>query len=207
MAASDAPFERNLGGVVAKYTPNLTQMRSRGYGTGNGIFDSAVALSAGEADKFYTQPGNPLDARNEHVRSARRAWSLLDTAETVRAREKAVATAAGLPASIAAGMPSRPPAFDAALSADEKEFIAETGGVWDIEDVEEELFAVGRSLREYEEELSPQQANDFLDQDQGGLDAYRQRYYALKAARANILSIDHKWKAAGGIGTAKAGIP
>jgi NADH ubiquinone oxidoreductase subunit NDUFA12 len=205
--ASDAPFERNLGGVVSQYTPNQSQMRSRGYGTGNGIFDSAIALAPGEKDKFYTQPGSPLDPRNVHVRSARRTWSLLDTAETVRARHAAVASAAGLSGAVQAGMPMRPAGFEASLTAEEKDFLAQTGGVWDLEDVEEELFSVGRSLREYEEELSPAQADSFLDQDHGGLGAIRRHYYALKAARQNILAIDDKWRAAGGAGSATAGIP
>lgn len=60
---SDAPYDGNLGGVVADYVNNRTMHRPRGYGIGNGI-----NTEAGQTE-FWTQPGWPMDPRHEHPKT------------------------------------------------------------------------------------------------------------------------------------------
>ena len=88
-AGSSAPYARSLGGVVTPNAPpNLTQVRPRGWGLGNGIG------SAPNAEGAYTQPGFPTDKRNTHAaaraaRAARLGFSLTDTPLTLAARASA----------------------------------------------------------------------------------------------------------------------
>lgn len=88
-AGSSAPYARNLGGVIAAPTPNLSQFRPRGYGLGNEVFPE----SKPDEELYYTQPGWPLDKRNARVapsgRKARMPFSLRDTPLTIKARAAA----------------------------------------------------------------------------------------------------------------------
>eukprot|EP01138_Halocafeteria_seosinensis_P016160 gb/GECG01016490.1/.p1 GENE.gb/GECG01016490.1/~~gb/GECG01016490.1/.p1 ORF type:complete len:210 (+),score=18.19 gb/GECG01016490.1/:1-630(+) len=82
---SDAKYERNLGGVVEEHEPNNTTRRPRGYGVGNGL-TGPMGSEPGE-HHYYTQPGHPLDKRN--FKPKREVpWSLKDTTETLKRREK-----------------------------------------------------------------------------------------------------------------------
>lgn len=102
VAGSSAPYVRNLGGVVTAPTPNLTQVRPRAFGLGNGL---GPAGSAPNAEGAYTQPGFPTDPRNDSVRARpqgsgttsrrdRLGFSLKDTPLTLEAR---TAARVGLP--------------------------------------------------------------------------------------------------------------
>lgn len=86
---SSAPYARNVGGVIAAPTPNLSQFRPRGYGLGNGVFPE----SKPHEELYYTQPGWPLDKRNPANRptgrKARIGFSLKDTPLTIKARAAA----------------------------------------------------------------------------------------------------------------------
>lgn len=88
-SGSSAPYARNLGGVIAAPTPNLSTFRPRGYGLSNGVFPE----SKPHEELYYTQPGWPLDKRNGGVRptgrKARIPFSLKDTPLTLKARAAA----------------------------------------------------------------------------------------------------------------------
>ena len=108
-AGSSAPYERNLGGVVSEYTPNLSQYRPRGYGLDNGVFPD----SKPNEERYYTQPGTcelarvvcvvvlhspfthvsagwAVDPRNKQRWPGReKRFSLLDTPLTLRAKAAA----------------------------------------------------------------------------------------------------------------------
>jgi hypothetical protein len=81
------PYERNLGGVIAKPGPNMTQYRPRAFDQSNNVFDDHKVNES----LYYTQPGNPLDPRNPNrgmpSRSARLGFSLRDTPVTIRKKE------------------------------------------------------------------------------------------------------------------------
>lgn len=79
-----APYDRNLGGVISEFTPNLSQYRPRGFGLSNCVFpDSQV-----NEERFYTQPGWPLDPRNSQQWTGRVApFTLRDTPLTLRAKK------------------------------------------------------------------------------------------------------------------------
>ena len=93
---SSNPNARSLGGVVTAHPPpNVTQVRARGWGLGNGLGSAPFA-----PETAYTQPGLPTDPRNAAFygrrasRAARLGFTLADTPLTLAARESA---RAGLP--------------------------------------------------------------------------------------------------------------
>jgi hypothetical protein len=57
VAHSDAPYARNIGGVVGEHQANQTMIRPRAYGVGNGINSKPFESN------FYTQPGLSIDPR------------------------------------------------------------------------------------------------------------------------------------------------
>ena len=89
---SSAPFARNLGGVQAAFTPNLSQFRPRGFGLDNGMGSNSGTRSRVNEEAFYTPPGYPLAAgganrsRFASARRARMRFSLLDTPLTLQAK-------------------------------------------------------------------------------------------------------------------------
>lgn len=82
---TDNPYPRNLGGVHTPHVPNQTQRRARGFGLGNSI-SGPLSITANE-ENYYTQPGWPMDPR--HTRPNKEVgWTLLDTADSLRARRE-----------------------------------------------------------------------------------------------------------------------
>lgn len=81
----DVPFQRNLGGVHRDWEVNGSSMRPRGFGETNGYdVDSPLRTEPNE-ERFYTQPGHPLDARHRHPKRPE-GYTLLDTADDVSKR-------------------------------------------------------------------------------------------------------------------------
>jgi hypothetical protein len=199
---SDAIFKKNLGGVVAPHTRNNSSTRPRAYGVGNGSWSEP-----GE-EKFYTQPGFALDPRNKHPRPARRAWTLADTAETFRARQKLVAHNAAVSSAGTAdamvhdvvptfGLPASLP-----YSEEESEFVADTNGTWSLQDAYDRVKELEDTIQELEEvaEFNPRQTEDALESARADLGVAR-RHVRL------IESISAKWAEAGGVGTVHNGLP
>jgi len=87
---SSAPYARALGGVVSEHVPNTTQMRSRGWGVGNGLAEGTRPF---DPPRFWTQPGFPTDPRNRALfKSSRRvSFTLGDTPASLLARSAAEA--------------------------------------------------------------------------------------------------------------------
>uniref|UniRef100_A0A7S1CQN8 NADH dehydrogenase [ubiquinone] 1 alpha subcomplex subunit 12 n=1 Tax=Bicosoecida sp. CB-2014 TaxID=1486930 RepID=A0A7S1CQN8_9STRA len=82
------PYKRNLGAVRAKWVPNKTQARPRGFGVGNGLDEASPIASEPHEEGFYTQPGYVLDKRHRHPKRDE-GYTLLDTAEDVSRRRLA----------------------------------------------------------------------------------------------------------------------
>lgn len=87
---SSAPYERNVGGVIAPHTPSYSSHKPRGYGVGNGL---AGGSKPGE-NFAYTQPGFPLDPRNPAIRLKREPAPELTNSEAMR--ETKVASRLGM---------------------------------------------------------------------------------------------------------------
>lgn len=136
---TDAPYARNHGGVVAEPRPNQTQARPRGFGINNGLPDAHGIATGPSEERFWTQPGWPLDPRHKHPRRDV-GYSLKDTAADVRQRRLAAAesgSAGALAEShmarLAEGGDAELPTFalppkseesEAAVEADSEEFAA-----------------------------------------------------------------------------------
>lgn len=86
MHGNDDIYDRNLGGVIAKHTPNFSHHRPRGYGLGNGL--GSTITSPPGVERYYTQPGHPMDDREQPTRRIRH-WSLRDTEASLAAAEQA----------------------------------------------------------------------------------------------------------------------
>lgn len=190
---SDAPFTKNLGGVVARHTRNESSTRPRGFGLSNAMW------SEPDEEKYYTQPGWAQDPRNKHARPAKRAWTLADTAETLRERQVAMQADDVVPGALdpTFGLPSVLPFTEA-----EEAFVAQTGGRWDLSAAYAEVKGLKASLRVLEDaaEFNPRQTEEPL----------AEVYKALEAAEARVSiieAISAKWVAAGGVGSANTGLP
>jgi NADH:ubiquinone oxidoreductase subunit len=92
-AGSSAPYKRSLGGVINAHAPaNVSNVKSRGWGLGNGLTNGSEPHERGA----WTQPGHPLDKRNVPIRAAavraraaRLGFSLKDTPLTLLAKKAA----------------------------------------------------------------------------------------------------------------------
>lgn len=85
-SSGDAPYARNLGGVISSFVPNLSQYRPRAYGQSNNVFPD----SKPNEELFYTQPGYPLDKRNKQWRQQRKlSFTLKDNTQSLRTKDAA----------------------------------------------------------------------------------------------------------------------
>jgi hypothetical protein len=177
---SDAPYLNNLGGVMKEYERNLSIARPRGWGEGNNIF------SAPHEEGFYTQPGHPLDPRNEHTKPGKPDFTLKDTAEDVL-RRNAEALALHVSAKEADGAVEPEPTFSAAAAltpAEEAAWKASVRGQnerW----LQERMVACAEMIEEYDG-VPVEEAEDAVADAKDELAAYEKQYAALKAARAKM---------------------
>ncbi|KAA0174352.1 hypothetical protein FNF27_04144 [Cafeteria roenbergensis] len=191
---SDAIYQRNLGGVVAPASRNESSTRPRAYGVGNGSW------SKPNEEKFYTQPGHPLDPRNKHARPARAAWTLADTAESLRARQGfnfAPSDGAAAAATPTFGLPT-----DLAYTEEEAAFVADTQGTWSLIDARSRVRELKKTLRTLAEsaEYNPRQTEEPIALATEALKAAEERVAVIEGIAA-------KWKAAGGVGSVDNGLP
>lgn len=191
---SDAIYQRNLGGVVAPASRNESSTRPRAFGVGNGSW------SKPNEEKFYTQPGHPLDPRNKHARPARAAWTLADTAESLRARQGfnfAPSDGAAAAATPTFGLPT-----DLAYTEEEAAFVADTQGTWSLIDARSRVRELKKTLRTLAEsaEYNPRQTEEPIALATEALKAAEERVAVIEGIAA-------KWKAAGGVGSVDNGLP
>jgi NADH:ubiquinone oxidoreductase subunit len=195
-------YERNLGGVVSQHTPNLSHHRSRGYGLGNGLHGPAVASKWGE-EKYYTQPGHPLDKRTPRGRKAR-PWSLRDTATSLAAKEHADLAQFGYGAAGATegavllqegGAGTFAGGADLELTAEEEAYLASSGGVTagdeeELEALQEKVAVLTNVIAEYRATGAPEVVKE-------GLAMAEEELAGAERALRMKLTIDAKVKKAG----------
>jgi len=190
---SDAIYTRNLGGQVSDHTRNESSTRPRAFGQGNGSWSSP------DEERFYTQPGHPLDARNRHPKPARGAWTLADTADSYRSRQSAAyAMETESPADAPTfGMPSSLP-----YTEEETRFVEARSGSWSLVDARQTARELRDTIRTLEAsaEFNPRQTEEPLE-------FARLDLAAAEREVAVIESISAKWRAAGGVGSVDNGLP
>jgi hypothetical protein len=86
---TDAEYKRNLGWMSgADHGGNFSHHRPRGFGVGNGL-EGGKAASGINVERFWTQPGHPLDPRYKNFKiNSKRAWTLKDTPASAERKQK-----------------------------------------------------------------------------------------------------------------------
>lgn len=209
LTKSDAKFDRNLGRLSAKIENskdghdlvNSSTKRPRGPGLNSGIFHGPLATRVGET-AYWTQPNSAHDPRSKTKASAKSAFSLKDTPESLRA-------AAGIkPGADGKGIDLRDVAAEVAaertlasltLSESEYRLLVSTGGDFSI--------ASAAQLRDkFASEVRR------LDAAPGRMSKLARGPFVEKAEYFEevvdtIESLQGKWEEAGGQGKITQGLP